>query len=46
MSRIVKVVKTTHDPALDIDQGKKISDSIFTFVRTSKKDEKDYLSSF
>ena len=40
MSRIVKVVKMTHDPALDIDQDRKISDSIFTFVRTSKKTKK------
>ena len=40
MSRMVKVVKTTHDPALDMNQGRKISDSIFEFVRTSKKTNK------
>ena len=37
---MVKIVKMTHDPALDIDQGRKISDSIFEFVRTSKKRNK------
>ena len=40
MSRMVKVVKTTHDSALDMNQGRKISDSIFEFVRTSKKTNK------